>query len=90
MNSLQPLIIASAELLLIGMGTVFILLILLIFLITLVSKILTRFNLVDPPQPPKRRTVQAASTNATTTSNNELIAVISCAIKAHKNRHPIH
>ena len=90
MNSLQPLIIASAELLFIGMGTVFIILILLIFLITLISKTLTRFNLVDPPQPPTRRSVQAAKTNAAATSNNELIAVISSAIKAHKKKHPIH
>ena len=89
MNSLQPLIIESAELLLLGMGTVFIILTLLIFLITLISKILTHFNLVDPPQPPARRSVQAAKTNAAA-SNNELIAVISSAIKVHKKKHPIH
>ena len=86
MNSLQPPIIESAQLMLIGMGTVFVILIMLIFLTTLVSKTLTRFNLVDPPQPPSRRAAKAAKTDAAT-SNNELIAVISSAIKAHKKRH---
>jgi oxaloacetate decarboxylase gamma subunit len=87
MNSLQPLIIESAELLLIGMGTVFLILTMLIFLINMVSKIIAKLNLVDPPAPARK--TKAARKNTDATSNTELVAVISSAITAHKARQPI-
>ncbi|MBC8210359.1 MAG: OadG family protein [Gammaproteobacteria bacterium] len=87
MNSLQPLIIESAELMIIGMGTVFIILIMLIFLINLVSKALARLNLLDDAPPPSRKT--SATRKKTTASNDtELIAVISSAIATYKKRQP--
>jgi oxaloacetate decarboxylase gamma subunit len=88
MNSLQPLIIESAQLLIIGMCTVFLILTMLIFLINLVSKVISKFNLVDPPAPVRKAKTARKNTDATP-NNNELIAVISTAITAHKKRHPI-
>ena len=85
MDNLQPLINESAQLMLIGMGTVFIILIMLIFLITIVSKTLIRFNLVDEPEP--ARAALGVSGQKATNTDNELIAVISSAITAYKKRH---
>ncbi|MDJ0880232.1 MAG: OadG family transporter subunit [Gammaproteobacteria bacterium] len=85
MDELQPLIIASAQLMLIGMGTVFIILTMLIFLIGLVSKLLP----AEEYQPVTTRTPvsTAASTTAATEQDAELVAVISAAIKLYKKRH---
>ena len=84
MDNLQPLIIESAQLLLIGMGTVFIILIMLIFLINLTSKMLAGFS--DEPDD-----IHALGGHATSSysiqSNDELIAVISTAISTYKKKH---
>lgn len=85
MDNLQPLINESAQLMLIGMGTVFIILVMLIFLITLVSKTLARFNFVDEPE--TTRAAFGVPRKTAPNTDNELIAVISSAIKAYKNRH---
>jgi oxaloacetate decarboxylase gamma subunit len=83
MDNLQPLIIESAQLLLIGMGTVFIILIMLIFLINLTSKMLSGFS--DEPD-----NLHALGGHATSQypvqSNDELIAVISTAVSTYKKR----
>jgi oxaloacetate decarboxylase gamma subunit len=80
---LQLLIAESAQLLVIGMGTVFIILIMLIFLINMVSRILPE-EVVEPLQPVARRgsTAKPAAGN-----NSELVAVVSAAVRSYKNRH---
>ncbi len=80
MENLTPLIIESIELLLIGMGSVFTILTLLIFLITMSSKLLAGFE--DAPAPASRRSSAAKSPG----DDQELIAVISAAINSFKNR----
>jgi len=84
MDNLKPLIIESAQLLLIGMGTVFIILVMLIFLINLTSKLLVNF--ADEPDQLHARGGHATA-QQTAQTNNELIAVISTAIKAYRKRH---
>lgn len=84
MDNLQPLIIESAQLLLIGMGTVFIILILLIFLINFTSQILASFE--DEPDGIHARAGHATA-QPTVQSNDELIAVISTAVNTYKKRH---
>ena len=79
MENLTPLIIESIELLLIGMGSVFTILTLLIFLITLSSKMLAGFEDAPPPQ-------RKASAAKSPGDDQELIAVISAAINSFKNR----
>jgi oxaloacetate decarboxylase gamma subunit len=84
MENLQQLIIDSLELLLLGMGTVFIILTMLIFLITLVSKLVANY----PDQPPGglvRKPVTVTS-NRNASSEAELIAVISAAVAAYRRR----
>ncbi len=86
MDKLQPLILESLQLLLIGMGTVFLILVMLIFLITMVSRFLASF----PDKEIKHDlTPRVASSSATLddTSQTELIAVISAAINTFKKRH---
>ncbi len=82
MDNIQTLMIESIQLLLIGMGSVFIILGILIFLISTVSKLLPE-EMVE-----QHFTKPAASNSHNPTDNNELIAVISTAIKAFKKRNP--
>lgn len=82
---LQALIAESAQLLVIGMGTVFVILIMLIFMINTVSKLLPE-EVIEPIRPATTRPAPAAKT-AAPDNNNELVAVISAAIKTYKNRH---
>jgi oxaloacetate decarboxylase gamma subunit len=86
MDNLQPLIIQSLELLLIGMGTVFIILVMLIFLINTVSKILRYYGFEDSPVEP-RTTPSSTSSSATSSDQTPLIAVISAAVNAYRKRH---
>jgi len=85
MNSLQPLIIESAQLMLIGMGSVFVILLSLILLINLVNKILVKLKLED--EPVSSRTALGGRRKKPVKSDNELIAVIGGAIAAYKKRH---
>ena len=80
MENLTPLINESIELLFIGMGSVFTILTLLIFLITFASKLLSGFA---DPEPVSRRPAAAKSPG----DDQELIAVISAAINSYKKRH---
>jgi sodium pump decarboxylase gamma subunit len=87
MDHLLPLIIQSGQLFLIGMGTVFIILVMLIFCITLISKLLPEEKVV--PFHPVSQPTSAESKASTSTNNSELVAVISATIKAFKNRHKV-
>jgi sodium pump decarboxylase gamma subunit len=81
MDNVQALMLESVQLLFIGMGSVFIILGILIFLISTVSKLLPEEVIEQNfgrPNP-------AANTN-NQTDNKELIAVIGTAINAFKKR----
>ena len=87
MDNLQPLLIESAQLMLIGMGTVFTILIMLIFLISLVTKALMALKLEDEAE--AARPAYRTHKKIPVSSDNELIAVISSAISSYKKRHSI-
>ena len=87
MEQLLPLITQSLQLLLLGMGTVFVILILLILVINMTSKYLSRF--ADEPE----HTNISAMTNSLQSAGgvqqeSELVAVVSAAISAYKRNHP--
>ena len=84
MDNLQHLIAESAQLLIIGMGTVFVILVMLIFLITWTSKLLARYQ--DEPAHVSAPTKTISSDNAVK-NDNELIAVISTAVNIFRKRH---
>jgi oxaloacetate decarboxylase (Na+ extruding) subunit gamma len=81
MDNIQTLMIDSLQLLFIGMGSVFIILGILIFLISMISKILPEEVVEQNFAKPK-----AVGHTNTQTDNKELIAVISTAISAFKKR----
>lgn len=84
MENLQQLIIESLELMLLGMGTVFVILGSLIFLISLVSKLVASY----PDKPPGglvRKPVTVAS-NPHAAGETELVAVITAAVAAYRGR----
>ena len=87
MENLQPLINESVQLLLIGMGTVFIILTMLIFLISFSSKLLSRYEEEAPflSAPVKTQPAEPVATS----DDNQLVAVISSAIRAYKNKHSV-
>ena len=85
MDNLQSLINDSVQLMFIGMGTVFIILTMLIFLISFSSKLLSRYE-EEPPYlsaPVKTQSTETVSTS----EDSQLVAVISSAIRAYKNKH---
>jgi sodium pump decarboxylase gamma subunit len=79
MDNIQTLMIDSLQLLFIGMGSVFIILGILIFFISMVSKMLPEEVVEQNFAKPK-----SVSHTNNQTDNNELIAVISAAINAFK------
>lgn len=71
------------ELMLLGMGSVFIFLIVLVFITTIMSRVLTRYfpePVAAPKVAPKPAAVAAGSVDP------ELVAVIGAAIKQHRAR----
>lgn len=81
-NLLDPLVGAGIELMLVGMGTVFLFLTLLVFVVKLMSALVSRFV-----------TLETAVTPATASQNNPSaaipaahIAAIAAAIDQHRNR----
>ena len=84
MEQLQPLIAESAQLLLIGMGTVFVILVMMIFLINLMSKWLPE-EAAEIHHHAQHST--AAASQAPAGDQNELIAAISSAINAYRTKH---
>lgn len=87
MDKLQPLINESAQLMLIGMGTVFFILIMLIFLISIVSKVVMSLKLED--EPVAARAAFKVNRKPAATDDSELIAVISSAISTYKKQHSL-
>ncbi len=85
MGHLQPLITESIQLMLIGMGTVFTILILLIFLINLVSRLLPEEDVVTLPASQSDRHPQPVEGGAP--NDAELIAVIGAAISRYRKAH---
>ena len=87
MDQLQPLILESLQLLLLGMGTVFVILVLLIVLITLVSRMFADYQ-DEPLHDGVRRpgSVHASSIPSADTQD-QVIAVISAAVSAYRHRH---
>ncbi len=84
MDTRQPLISESLQLLLLGMGTVFVILVLLIFLITLVSKLVAGYD--EEPVHALARKPATASSQAHATQA-ELVAAIGAAISMYRKRH---
>ncbi|MCR8923231.1 OadG family protein [Dasania sp. GY-MA-18] len=77
----QTLMQQGAELMLYGMGTVFVFLTLLVVLTTIMSSLIQRYVKPEPPAGP--------SGGATTTApqaDSQLVAVIAAAIKQHRAR----
>lgn len=84
MDTLEPLIIESVQLMLIGMSTVFIILVMLIFLINMVSSILPEEAELAPVA---ARNTKPTANNSTSIKDDELVAVIGAAISSFKKRH---
>ena len=84
MENLQALINESLQLLLIGMGTVFVILTMLIFLITMVSKLFENYE--DEPVHALPSNPGTAKANPGLGSQEQLVAVISAAISTFKQR----
>lgn len=85
MEQLEPLILQSLELLVIGMGTVFIILGLLIIMITLVTRMLTSLK---PGEEPVSFTSSVSATTSTARQpDEELVAVISSAVSRYRKSH---
>lgn len=85
MEQLEPLILQSLELLVIGMGTVFIILGLLIIMITLVTRMLTSLK---PGEEPVSFTSSVSTTTSTARQpDEELVAVISSAVSRYRKSH---
>ncbi len=81
MNS-SDLLMEGVELMALGMGSVFIFLILLVFVTTLMSKFLSRFfpEALPVPKPAAKPSAAAPAIDS------ELMAVIGAAIKQHRSR----
>lgn len=81
MNS-SELIMVGVELMFLGMGSVFVFLILLVYVTGFMSTLLTRFFPEAPPAPakPARRAKTPAAIDP------ELVAAIGAAIKQHRSR----
>ncbi|MBQ0744383.1 MAG: OadG family protein [Pseudomonas sp.] len=81
MNS-SNLIMTGLELMVLGMGSVFVFLILLVVVTTGMSRVLTRYfpEAAPVPRAPPRRA------KAPATIDSELIAAIGAAIKQHRSR----
>lgn len=85
MEKLQPLILQSLELLVIGMGTVFIILGLLIFLINLVTQMVAAMKLEE--EPAHFPSTTGATRPLAKTQDDELVAVISSAVARYRKQH---
>ena len=77
----ETLMQQGAELMLYGMGTVFVFLTLLVFLTSAMSALLGRFAKPEPA------VIAPAAKPAVATDDKQLIAAISAAIHKHRSRH---
>lgn len=81
----ENLMSTGVELMLIGMGTVFVFLTMLVGATSLMSYLVNRF--APEPEPLLRRPAPSPAVTPQTTTDEELVAVISAAIKKHSSRH---
>ena len=81
----ESLMQQGVELMLYGMGTVFVFLTLLVILTTAMSALLSRF--VKPELAVARRSAGPDAGAAVATDDKQLIAAISAAIHKHRSRH---
>ncbi len=84
--SQAELINEGLSLMMFGMGFVFVFLTVLIFATSLMSKTVLAIAPEEPASAPKRSTAPAAGTSDPA-SDPELLAVISDAIRQHRERH---
>ena len=74
----------GVELMMFGMGTVFVFLMVLIVLTTAMSSLVQRFV---PEEPPAQLAVNQAPRTVNTGEDDKLVAVISAAIHKYRSRH---
>jgi oxaloacetate decarboxylase gamma subunit len=80
-DGLDPLVLAGVELMLVGMGTVFVFLTLLVFVVKLMSAMVARFVTTKDP------TAASVSQNTGAVAIPAAhVAVIAAAIDQHRNR----
>ncbi|WP_026244756.1 OadG family protein [Dasania marina] len=79
----QTLMQQGTELMLYGMGTVFVFLTLLVVLTTIMSALIQRFVKIEPPVV---ATATGRPTTTATQADSQLVAVITAAIKQHRAR----
>ena len=80
-DGLDPLVLAGLELMLVGMGTVFVFLTLLVFMVKLMSAMVSRFVTIEDPD-----SVPISQHNGATTIPAAHVAAITAAIDQHRNR----
>jgi oxaloacetate decarboxylase gamma subunit len=80
-DGLDPLVLAGLELMLVGMGTVFVFLALLVFMVTLMSAMVSRFVTIEDPD-----SALVSQHNEATTIPAAHVAAITAAIDQHRNR----
>ena len=80
-DGLDPLVLAGLELMLVGMGTVFVFLTLLVFMVKLMSAMVARFFTIEDPD-----SASASQHSGAATIPAAHVAAISAAIDQHRNR----
>jgi oxaloacetate decarboxylase (Na+ extruding) subunit gamma len=83
---MNELLSQALELMLAGMGFVFVFLIILIFATAAMSKLVARF-LPEPAPVPKASPATASSALKPAQADAQLLAVISAAVKEYRSRH---
>lgn len=74
------------ELMLFGMGTVFIFLALLVFLTTTMSNVINKFFPEPPPTPRATPSAGGSAANQGGVANGQLVTVITAAIHRHREK----
>lgn len=83
-ETMEPSLVSQGtELMLYGMGTVFVFLTILVMATTLMSSLVQRFFKAPPPAPAARPAAPGPAAH----QDDTLIAVISAAIQKHRSRH---
>lgn len=83
---MSDLLASSIDLMIVGMGTVFAFLTLLIFVTNLMSKFVIKFNPEVPVTPSSSATTSVSKPQNSPAEDTQLIAIISEAIKQHRNK----
>ena len=80
-DGLDPLVLAGLELMLVGMGTVFVFLTLLVFMVTLMSAMVSRFVTTQDPV-----STSVPHNNASAAIPTAHVAAIAAAVEQHRKR----